>query len=306
MDALDRLDWNLVPALHALLAERNVSRAARRLGVSQPAASGALARLRRTFNDKLLVRDGNEYTLTPLAERLLPLTEEAVAAARTVVGYANSFDAKESTREFTIASTEYGQILVGPALTATFATHAPNAHLTFQTPWTNAAPPSRWLGKVDGWLAPRTIFPDMPSTGTLTDRWVLVASRDNQRVPDSLSIDDVRGLSWIVPTVPRDRHPWTRALLAYGIELDVSVTTQSFAAVPHLVAGSPHVGIVQRRLVESAAESAGIRILEIPWSMPPLTLTFWWHPDRAQDPAHAWLRDQVAACMTQVAEGGDR
>jgi hypothetical protein len=106
MDALDRLDWNLVPALNALLVERNLSRAARRLGISQPAASGALARLRRTFDDQLLVRDHSEYTLT----------REAVAAARTVVGNARSFDAAASTREFVIASTEYGQMLSRPTL----------------------------------------------------------------------------------------------------------------------------------------------------------------------------------------------
>jgi DNA-binding transcriptional LysR family regulator len=302
MDALDRLDWNLVPALNALLVERNVSRAARRLGVSQPAASGALARLRRTFNDELLVRDHNEYTLTPLAQRLLPLTQEAVAAARTVVGNARSFDAEASTREFVIASTEYGQVLIGSGLAATLARRAPHARLVFQTPFTSAAPPSEWLSGVDGWLAPRDIFPDMPSSGMLADRWVLVVAQENDRVGDTLSVDEVGHHTWVVPTVPRDRHPWTRRLLAYGVELDIAIVTQSFAAVPYLVAGSPHVGIVQERLVRPVATSVGVRVLDIPWSMRPLSLTLWWHADREQDPAHQWLRETVARCMTQAGQ----
>ncbi len=300
MDALDRLDWNLVPALNALLVERNVSRAARRLGVSQPAASGALARLRRTFNDELLVRDHNEYTLTPLAQRLLPLTQEAVAAARTVVGNARSFDAGASTREFVIASTEYGQMLIGSALAATVARQAPHTRLVFRTPFTSPAPPSEWLAGVDGWLAPGDIFPDMPSSGMLDDRWVLVVSQDNAGVGDTLSIDHVGQHTWVVPTVPRDRHPWTRRLLAYGVELDIAIVTQSFGAVPYLVAGSPHIGIVQERLVRPVASVIGVRVLDLPWSMRPLRLTMWWHADRGQDPAHQWLRETVALCMTQV------
>ena len=261
----------------------------------------AVRRLRRTFDDELLVRDHNEYTLTPLAQRLLPLTQEAVAAARTVVGNARSFDAEASTREFVIASTEYGQMLVGSALTATLARQAPHAGLVFQTPWTSSGPPSEWLAGVDGWLAPRDIFPDMPSSGLLADRWVLVVAHDNDSVGEALSVDDVGRHTWAVPTVPRDRHPWTRRLLAYGVELDIAVVTQSFAAVPCLVAGTSHIGVVQERLVRPLAWSFGVRILEVPWSMRPLSLTLWWHGNREQDPAHAWLRDTVVECMTRAA-----
>jgi DNA-binding transcriptional LysR family regulator len=305
MDALDRLDWNLVPALNALLVERNVSRAARRLGVSQPAASGALARLRRTFDDELLVRGRNDYTLTPLAQRLLPLTQHAVAAARDVVGSARSFDPGASTREFVVVSTEYGQMLVGSALAATLAQHAPQARLVFRSPWTGTTPAAHWLGTVDGWLAPRDIFPDMPSSGMLGDRWVLVVDADNHAVREDLSIDDVQGHTWVVPTVPRDPHPWTRRLSAYGVELDTAVVTQSFGSVPYLVAGTTHLGIVQERLVETVAGPLGLRVLDLPWSMRPLTLTLWWHPDKEHDPAHAWLREQVTHCLARVARGRD-
>jgi DNA-binding transcriptional LysR family regulator len=303
MDALDRLDWNLVPALNALLVERNVSRAARRLGVSQPAASGALARLRRTFDDELLIRGTDGYTLTPLGQRLLPLTRHAVAAARDVVGNARTFDAGASTREFVIVSTEYGQMLIGSALGAAVAEQAPNARLLFRSPWTSTTPASQWLGTVDGWLAPRDIFPDTPSSGMLGDRWVLVAAVDNHLVGDHLSIDDLQRHTWVVPTVPRDRHPWTRRLSAYGVELGTAVVTQSFGSVPYLVAGTPHLGIVQERLVSRVAGPLGLRILEAPWSMGPLTLTMWWHPDREHDPAHLWLRDQVTDAMERVAGG---
>ncbi|GAA2160645.1 DNA-binding transcriptional LysR family regulator [Humibacillus xanthopallidus] len=305
MDALDRLDWNLVPALNALLVERNVSRAARRLGISQPAASGALARLRRTFEDDLLVRGHNEYTLTPLAQRLLPLTRQAVAAARDVVGNARSFEAAASTREFVIVSTEYGQMLIGSVLGKAVARAAPHIRLKFLSPWTSTTPPSEWLSTVDGWLAPRDIFVDMPSTGLLPDRWVLVVADDNDRVDDDgLGVEDVGRLTWVVPTVPRDPHPWTRRLHAYGVDLKPSVVTQSFGSVPHLVAGSPHVGIVQERLAAPLARTLGLRVLALPWDMGALSLTLWWHPNREHDAAHCWLRQQVADSMAHVAAHG--
>src|SRR6478736_9539888 len=93
-----QLDWNSLAALHALLSERSVGRAARRLGISQPAASAALARLRRKLGDDLLRRRGNQYDLTPLATRLLPLVSDAASAAQRVVDATQHFDPRTTTR----------------------------------------------------------------------------------------------------------------------------------------------------------------------------------------------------------------
>src|SRR5689334_14098640 len=123
------IDLNLLAALDALLAERNVTRAGRRLGLSQPAMSEALARLRRHFGDELLVRVGNRYELTPLAVGLVDRVQAAVAGVERVFSAAPEFDPADSTREFTLLVSDYATSVLGPPLAAAFARSAPHARL---------------------------------------------------------------------------------------------------------------------------------------------------------------------------------
>jgi DNA-binding transcriptional LysR family regulator len=298
MNPLDRIDWNLILALHALLTDRSVSAAARRLGVSQPAASKALARLRRQFDDELLVRQGNAYTLTPLAQQLVPLVTEAVSATRSVLRITQTFDPATTAREFVVWTTEYAQIAFGAALVDRFTEEAPGARLVFRGMSMSGGSSMDDLASVDGWLGPRDVFTDVPSSGLHTDRWVCVASEDNDDVRDQLTLEDVASHSWILPTVPKHRElPWVKRLLAHGIDLNIAVTTESFVAVPHLVVGTRHLGVVQELVALRTSTAQPIRVIECPWPMAPLNLTLWWHERRHPEPGHAWFRALVAEVM---------
>ena len=154
-----------------------------------------------------------------------------------------------------------------------------------------------WLSKVDGWLGPRDSLSNTPCAGAAADRWACVVDRDGP-VQSGLSIDDVSRHRWILPTVAKDRDvPWRKRLMAYGIDLDVAVTTESFGAVPFLVQGTAMVGVVQERLAALFEDAANIRILDVPWEMRPLIFTMWWDTNHEHDPAHVWLREQVALCL---------
>jgi DNA-binding transcriptional LysR family regulator len=296
MDELQRLDWNLVPALDALLQEKNVSRAARRLGISQSAASGALARLRRHFDDELLTRRGSTYELSSTAQRLAPQAREAVAVAASLLSSAKRFDPASSRREFAIVSSEYGQVVHGAALLNLVSAAAPGVRVSFRGMEARSGSDD-WLSRVDGWLGPRDSLSNTPCTGAAVDRWVCVVDRGNAVA--ALSLEDVRQHRWILPTVARDRDvPWRKRLMAYGIDLDVAVTTESFGSVPFLVAGTPMVGVMQERLAGRLAEAAGVRVLPCPWEMRPVTFTLWWDATREHDPAHVWLREQVELCLS--------
>jgi DNA-binding transcriptional LysR family regulator len=304
VDELQRLDWNLVPALDALLQERNVSRAARRLGISQSAASGALARLRRHFDDDLLARTGSTYELTSTAQRLLPQVREAVSVTSSLLSSSRLFDPAESRREFVIVSSEYGQTVLGSTLVQRIGTLAPGVRIAFRGMEVRSASPD-WLQGVDGWLGPRDALSNTPSTGIRVDRWVCVASRSSRVIPESLTLKEVAAHRWVLPTVARDRDvPWRKRLLAHGIELNVAVTTESFGAVPFLVSDTDMVGVVQEDLATALSEQSGTRTFETPWSMLPLTLTFWWDITREHDPAHRWLREQIAQSMAESQPAG--
>ena len=109
---------------------------------------------------------------------------------------------------------------------------------------------------------------------------------------------------WILPTVAKDREvPWRKRLMAYGIDLDVAVTTENFGAVPFLLRGTGMVGVVQERLAALFDGAANVRIFEIPWEMRPLIFTMWWDNNHEHDPAHVWLRARVAQCLAGTGDG---
>ena len=115
--ALGGTDLNLLLPLKVLLEEGNVTRAGQRLELSQPAMSAALARLRRRFDDELLVRAGRGFELTPLAEDLRPVVAEAVEAAEALLGNQRDFDAATSTKRFTVSMSEYAMTVLSEPLT---------------------------------------------------------------------------------------------------------------------------------------------------------------------------------------------
>src|SRR5262245_27942392 len=117
MAGLSSIDLNLLITLGALLEERNLTRAGEKTNMSQPAMSGALARLRRHFDDELLVRDGRQYQLTPLAQRLLPGVRDALRQVERTLQARPQFDPASSGRTFSMAMSDYAvTVLVDPLL----------------------------------------------------------------------------------------------------------------------------------------------------------------------------------------------
>ncbi|MFC8260911.1 LysR family transcriptional regulator [Streptomyces sp. NPDC057291] len=129
---LANLDLNLLVTLRGLLRERNVTRAARNLGVTQPAVSASLSRLRRHFADELLVRVQGAYVLTPLAAQLAGQVETVCAAAERLFATGTAFDPATTQREFTLLMADYPATVLGPALSRLFDSDAPHAALHLQ------------------------------------------------------------------------------------------------------------------------------------------------------------------------------
>ena len=124
-DALRQVDANLLLSLHALLEERNLTHAGARMTMSQPAMSGALARLRKHFDDELLVRTGRGFELSPLGEELRPLVAEAVEAAEALLGNQREFDPGSSTKQFDVSMSEYAMTVLSEPLTRLMREQAP-------------------------------------------------------------------------------------------------------------------------------------------------------------------------------------
>lgn len=291
-DSLRSLDLPQLQALHALLAERSVTGAAKRLGRTQPTLSTALARLRRHFGDELLTRNGNHYGLTPFAEHLRPLTSSAVTAVERVFAARSEFVPATSDRTFTLMSSDYGISVIGARLLARLERDAPGTSVRFEpvAPDVLGRNPD-YFRTVDGVLMPHGFIPLPHSLDLFLDRWVCIVASGNRSVGDRLTMDDLARLSWVTTFHdPLGRSPAWRQMELLGVVPRVSATTTSFLALPRLVQQTGGAALIQHRLVDGLADELGVRVLECPFDAVPLVEAFWWHPVHHADAQHVWLR----------------
>lgn len=294
---LANLDLNLVLSLRALLAERNVTRAAAVLGLSQPAVSAALARLRRHFADELLVRVGNRYELTALAAGLVDRTEDAVAGIERVFSAAPDFDPAATGREFTLLISDYATTVLGTPLSAALARRAPSARLSLRpnTP-DDVGDAAERLRTADGLVLPHGFVEDLPYLDLYEDRWVALVADDHPLVGEGpLTREHLTVLPWVVVYHrPTAFTPAAQQLRTLGIEPRVQVVVESFLPVPALVTGTDRIALVQQRLADRLGRADGLRVLPCPFDAGGIVEALWWHPMYDADPAHRWFRALVA------------
>lgn len=300
--SLAGIDLNLLPVLRELLRERNVTRAAERLGVTQPAASAALSRLRRHFDDDLLVRRRGRYELSALAVQLAEQIETVYDGVEQLFATAENADPATSRREFTLVIGDYGITVLGAALARQISGAAPHSRLSLSLAREGlAAHIAQTIQTVDGVISSATIHfhvPEMRSSELFRDRWVCIAAADNPRfAARGLTHEDLTTSTWVVPYHSDTRFPSpvpvSSQLALLGVRPMVTVRVDSHAAVPHLVAGTEHIALVQERLAVSLRGRLPIRVLECPRPTDPIVHRLWWHERHDDDHAHRWFRELV-------------
>lgn len=299
---LASLDLNLLIVLRELLRERNVTRAAERLGVSQPAASAALARLRRYFADDLLVRRGARYELSALAVQLVDQVESVCEGVERLIATAGGFDPDTSRREFKIVMSDYAIAVVGRQLAGSMNAEATQVRLNIVLVRAAlAASIESTIQAVDcvvSQAASRFRIPEMRSAPLFTDRWVCVVAAANRQFGDDVADrDELVGATWVVPYHDDAEFPSvvpvSRQLARLGVRPDVAVRVDSFHAVPYLVASTDRVALMQERLARACSRHLPLRILECPTPLEPLDVRLWWHERHDDDEGHRWFRRLV-------------
>ncbi|WP_037568719.1 LysR family transcriptional regulator [Phaeacidiphilus oryzae] len=306
---LANLDLNLLVALRELIRERNVTRAAARIGVTQPAASAALARLRRHFDDELLVRGGSGYTLSPLAMQLAEQVETVYAEIERLFDTDNRFDPATSRREFTLLMADYTIAVLGRRLSAAVAAEAPGVDLHIRmVREAFTADAARTIRFIDGIVSPpagRYELPGVRSEELFTDRWVCVVDAANPvAAQGELTLARLAAMHWVAPYQP-DRGlsssaPMGRQLALFGIEPEIRTRVESYLAVPYLVAGTDRVALLQERLARRFAPALGLAVLPCPGEPEPVSERLWWHGDHDADQGHRWLKDLLVSLGKQL------
>jgi DNA-binding transcriptional LysR family regulator len=288
------VDLNLMVSLDALLQERSVTRAAQRLGLSQPTLSAALGKLRRHFDDELLTRVGNGYELTPLGERLVEQTADALSWTDRVFQTRPSFDPERSEHEFTIVVTDCHLPVFGRVLADLLTEHAPGVRLKFQHSTTQLVHGStEQLRNVDAIALPQGALASMPSLQLYRDRWVCIVAADTAG-RTALTRDDMATRPWVMAY----QHPFASMspmprLLAEGVSVRTTISTEDFLAVPYLVAGTDRIGLVPEQVARLHPRSA-VTVADIPFELGHLVESLWWHPVHERDSAHIWLRQMAS------------
>jgi DNA-binding transcriptional LysR family regulator len=296
---LSGIDLNLLPALDALLEERNVTRAAARVGVTQSAMSHALARLRVLTGDELLVRAGGAMVTTPRAEALAGPVRRALEEVGRALAPPAAFDARTAKLSVRLGMSDYVEIVLLPRLVALLGREAPRIDLAVHGVGDPAAADLA-AGTLD--LA---IFPPRPeehAPGVLSrrlfdERFVCVVRKGHPLAGEELTLARYAAADHALIS-PRGKKGGflDEALARFGLSRRVAVMVPHFVIAPHLVAASDLVLTLAARVAEILARPLGLAVLPLPpeLRLEGFTLSSLWHARTQDDPAQRWIRDQVA------------
>jgi DNA-binding transcriptional LysR family regulator len=299
---LGQMDLNLLVVLDALLREKNVTRAAERLHMSQPAISTALARLRKTLDDPLLVRNGRYLQLSPRAETLIDPVREVLATVEQSIMRPSSFDPVTDARAFSIVASDYvGVVLLRPLL-GRIGDLAPHLRLDL-SPLSEGFRVALRRDEIDLAVLPDVLLDeqtraDCSMAPVIEDRLVgAVWSGHPAAAGGVLTADVLAGSPYLMYSVGGGRGFWEDELDEQSIDRDVEATAATFVTMPLMLAGTRLVTIVPERLARQVAVAADVALLEPAIHLPSLRQSAVWHSRRDSDPGHQWLRGR----LTEVA-----
>lgn len=293
---LENVNLNLLVPLDVLLRTRNVTRAGQELSLSQSATSDVLARLRKTFRDPLLVRQGRELVLTPYAEAVQEQLHDALRLIDQLITQRPDFDPAVDERRFTIVASDYVATVVLGRLLAELATLAPAVTVDLD-PLREGFEQRIRRDEVDVLLVSEGVsqgrLDEMPQECLFEDRFMLCAWRDNMAVRPSMAVSEFETLPYVQYGMGREAGLADRSLEWLNIRPRIELRTESQLLVPFLLTKTILVAFVPNRLAQMMQAPAELKIIEPPFDLPPIRQSAIWHPRRSLDPAHRWLRDRL-------------
>lgn len=294
---MEKFDLNLLAVALAIAEEKSVSRAAERLGLSQPAVSLALGRLRRQLGDELFVRTPAGMAPTPRAEPIIELTRQMLERVKEEVLQQNVFHPETTTTSFSVALSDIGEMVFLPKLLHSIQKLAPSASLTSVT--LPAAEVSEALesGQVDLAMG---YFPDLKKHNFFQQRlfshgFICLLRAGHPVRSDRLTMAQFLELGHaVVKAEGRSQEVFERYLEKKKLQRRVVLSTPHFMSIPFIVASTDLVVTVPLAVGTSFASFSDIRLVQPPLKIPTFDLKQHWHRKYHNDARHRWLRQLVA------------
>jgi DNA-binding transcriptional LysR family regulator len=301
-----RLDLNLLPVIVALHEHRSVSRAARSLGMSQPAVSTALGKLRRAFGDPLYVKTSRGMEPTPRADSLVAPTLDALKRLNRDVFADVSFKPETTADTFTLALSDVGEMVFLPKILDRLTKLAPRASIRSVTPPLAELEQGLERGDIDLAIG---YFPDLKRGNIfqkrlVTHTYVCLLRADHPIRGNELTLKQFLGLSHaVVRSESRGQEVFENFLVKKRIQRRVVLRTPHFMSVPMIVARSDLVVTVPHPLgMYFASLAANLKIVKPGIAIPRIDLKQYWHRRFHQDPKNRWLRGLVAELFNDVTD----
>ena len=293
------IDLNLLAAFAALMDERNVTRAARRVGVSQPAMSAALSRLRTLLDDPVFLRGAEGLLPTPRARDLAEPVSGALRQIEAALVRVPAFMPERASLTFTLGLSDYPAIVLLPALARSLETEAPGVSLTVHG-FTSRDRAVDLLdaGTIDAAIGVLPTRQDnrISTRPILRDEFVTVVRRDHPAAKHGMTMKVYLSLAHILVSPEGDRHGLVdQALAQSGKRRSLALTLPHMFAAPDVVARTDMTATLMKRVVVHSAARRKLLLFRPPVVLPPIELHLIWHRRNDSHPAQQWLRDRIAA-----------
>ena len=303
---LRELDLNLLVVFHQLLVDKRVSSAADSLGMSQPAVSKALQRLRQTLGDELFLRTSRGMEPTPYALDLVESVSYALGTLQNAFGHRQQFDPATSERTFTLSMTDIGEMYFMPPLMQALAQEAPKVRISTVRHSAGNLKEDMESGKVHLALG---LLPHLQAgffqRRLFRQRYVCLFRRDHPVAKRPISLKRFCELGHVGVGAANTGHGEVDALLErVGIQRNVRLVVPHFIAVGHILQSTDLIATVPERYAVRVEGPLGLVSSPHPASLPEIAINLFWHARYHRDPANVWLRQLVFRLFSEGAKTG--
>jgi DNA-binding transcriptional LysR family regulator len=300
---LVRYDLNLLPIFLALMEERSVTRAAERLGMTQPALSNALSRLRTTLQDQLFIRERYGIQPTPIALELAPVIAEALSRLDDAVLGQQAFDPARAERLLTIAPNGYVEFVLVPAIVARVGKVAPGIRIRL-TPYSNDLTETGVVSGTTALVLGRIVDPpeNLVVQHLMDEGLACVVRAGHPEIDDSMTRDQFERLKHVNVVPPgRMRAGLFQALAQQQLKRDVAISVTNFFAVAEMVAVTDYCATLPQQICRRLAHDSRLKVLPSPVDLGTFPVDMAWHVRYRHDPAHRWLRSLIGDVAAELA-----
>jgi LysR family transcriptional regulator, nod-box dependent transcriptional activator len=296
------LDLNLLVIFEALMDTRSVTRAAERVGMTQPAASAALRRLREYFGDDIVVAVGKRMHPTPFAEMLFPEIQRSLQGVERAIATPAKFDPDKSERRFRISTSDYIMVALLVPLAKRLSETAPNIQLEMVLP-NEESVPALERGKLDLLITPEPYLAAWhPSELLFEEKQVVVGCAQNPIFKRGISEEDFFAAGHVTVSMGSARTPAfaDSHLQHLPRTRRVEVAVASFASAPWFLMGTTRLAVLHERLAKAMEPMFDLAWAPVPFDFPRLREMIQFHESRAHDAGLTWLRGELMDIARQA------